>query len=522
VSRYEGAGDFLRTVRGGARHREIARLDVGVPAVSTAGAGCLELAGSEGVVAVALTGPGRALLQVREGTLVLGFSSTSPYDVVLEESDTVWRFVDSGANRNYRFAVHGGSARGEADWDGVRNSRARITVTGPALVVVDEFASTPPTAAVPEFAEVVTAGESDFERWYRRHAPGVVDELVDAARLAAFVTWAALVPAGGTLRRESMLMSKNGMAHVWSWDHCFNAMALWRDPAAAADQLLTVFDHQDGSGCLPDHVDDAGVQFNFVKPPVHGWAIDHLLDHDGLPADVVEGLYEPLAAWTDWWFTHRVFGPEGFPSYQHGNDSGWDNSTVFASGVPVVSPDLPAFLVLQMHTLARLAEPSGRDGQAWRVRAEETLRRMVETFWRRDRFVARNTRTGADVTSDSLLTLMPLVLGDRLPRPQFDRCVERLRGFLTPFGPAPERLDSPRYVDDGYWRGPVWAPTTLLLVDGLRRGGEEELADGIAADFVATCAAGGMAENFSATTGAGLRDRSMTWTASVFLLLATP
>jgi hypothetical protein len=31
-----------------------------------------------------------------------------------------------------------------------------------------------------------------------------------------------------------------------------------------------------------------------------------------------------------------------------------------------------------------------------------------------------------------------------------------------------------------------------------------------------------MAENFDALTGAGLRDRSMTWTASVLLLLARP
>jgi putative isomerase len=30
----------------------------------------------------------------------------------------------------------------------------------------------------------------------------------------------------------------------------------------------------------------------------------------------------------------------------------------------------------------------------------------------------------------------------------------------------------------------------------------------------------GMAENYNALTGAGLRDRAYTWTASVFLLLA--
>jgi putative isomerase len=518
LSQLAERGVFLRTVRGGARHREIARLDVGGVDVGVdATAGRLGLAGDRGDVAVAFDGPGRALLQVRSGRLELQFTATSPYDVVLPEADGVWRFVDSGANRNYRIAVEGGTADGTGDWDGVRGTWFRITVDGPALVVVDEFGSTPPTDPTPGFDDVVAAAQRDYDAWHTRHAAGTAPELAGAAELATFVTWAALVPAGGLLRRESMLMSKNGMCHVWSWDHCFNALALWRDPAAAADQLLTVFDQQDEFGALPDHVDDAGVQFNFVKPPIHGWTVDLLLDRDGLPADVVAGLYDRLARWTDWWFAHRGASPV----YQHGNDSGWDNSTVFAPGVPVRSPDLTAFLVLQMGTCARLA-PDPATAARWRDRAATTLRSLLEEFWVAGRFVARDGRTGAVVDSDSLLTLMPLVLGDLLPAEQFRACVQRLQRHLTPFGPATEPLDSPFYVDDGYWRGPVWAPTTLLLLDGLRRGGETALADRIAADFVATCAAGGMAENFSATTGAGLRDRSMTWTASVFLVLASP
>jgi hypothetical protein len=36
----------------------------------------------------------------------------------------------------------------------------------------------------------------------------------------------------------------------------------------------------------------------------------------------------------------------------------------------------------------------------------------------------------------------------------------------------------------------------------------------------ALCETSGFAENFDALTGAGLRDRAYTWTASVYLLLA--
>lgn len=116
---------------------------------------------------------------------------------------------------------------------------------------------------------------------------------------------------------------------------------------------------------------------------------------------------------------------------------------------------------------------------------------------------------------------MPLVLGDALPSAVFERSVDRLEhgGYVTPHGLATEPVTSPHYQADGYWRGPIWAPTTMLLVDGLRRGGRGDLADDIARRFVATCTAGGMAENFDALTGEGLRDLSMTWTASVFLTL---
>ena len=73
---------------------------------------------------------------------------------------------------------------------------------------------------------------------------------------------------------------------------------------------------------------------------------------------------------------------------------------------------------------------------------------------------------------------------------------------------------------DGYWRGPIWAPATILVEDGLRRAGYVELADIIAERFLALCEKSGFAENFDAITGEGLRDRAYTWTASAYLLLA--
>ena len=96
----------------------------------------------------------------------------------------------------------------------------------------------------------------------------------------------------------------------------------------------------------------------------------------------------------------------------------------------------------------------------------------------------------------------------------------RLEGHLTEFGPATEPVDSPHYEDDGYWRGPIWAPSTALVESGLRASGFTELADTVSARFRALCEISGFAENFDARTGAGLRDRAYTWTAAVYLTLA--
>ena len=115
---------------------------------------------------------------------------------------------------------------------------------------------------------------------------------------------------------------------------------------------------------------------------------------------------------------------------------------------------------------------------------------------------------------------MPLVLGTRLPEPVLVALEARTRGHLTEHGLATELPSSPLYEDDGYWRGPIWAPATALLEDGLRAGGFTDLADAVSARFRALCERSGFAENFDARTGAGLRDRAYTWTAAVYLMLA--
>jgi glycogen debranching enzyme len=347
-------------------------------------------------------------------------------------------------------------------------------------------------------------------------------EATPTAVKAAYVLWSATVQPAGFVGREAVLMSKHWMDKVWSWDHCFNALALaGLDQDAALDQFLLPFDHQDSGGALPDSVTHSEVLYNFVKPPIHGWAFRLLRERIAVPygEDTLRLVYGRLARWTRFWLDSRRAPGHSLPYYQHGNDSGWDNATLFDRDRVVEAADLAAFLILQLDALARLATELGESPTEWEDARQELERALFDQLWTGDRFIARST-DGRASTATSLLGSIPVVLGDRLPADVADHLARSIEEHLTPWGPATEPPGSPLYESDGYWRGPVWAPSTYLLVDGLRRAGHTDLAERVGRAFLAACERSGFAENFDALTGEGLRDRAYTWTAAVYLLLA--
>jgi glycogen debranching enzyme len=322
-------------------------------------------------------------------------------------------------------------------------------------------------------------------------------------------------------------MSKNWMNAIWSWDHCFNALGLAAgDKGLAWDQFVLLFDHQHRDGMLPDLIHDYGRMWGFCKPPVHGWTLRHLIEADAVPAGELDAIYPKLVAWTEWWFTYRDLDRDGLCEYFHGCDSGQDNSSAFdGTGFPAASPDLAAFLVIQMDVLADVAMRLGRETEAaeWSRRADEHLALMLDLLWNGESFCIRRGSDGTTGrTGASQVFVLPMLLGDRLPEPVREALVREAvdGGLLTAHGVASESPRSVAYEPDGYWRGPIWAPTTYLVIEGLRACGRSDLAETVATRFLDTVRRGGFAENFEATTGLPLRDRGYSWSASVFLILA--
>ncbi len=406
------------------------------------------------------------------------------------------------------------------------------TYSGRWELAIDEFWSSWEHPQRASFDECLLAAENDFDSFRGKFTP-VEAALEEPQALAIYVDWASTVSPCGLVKRPTIFMSKNWMNNVWSWDQCFNAMAMaTAHPELAMDQMLTLVDHQDAFGAYTDAFNDMEMHYNYSKPPVHGFTMQELVKTLSVkPAgEVLATMYASLGRQADWWMRFRVLeAAEGaissyraLPYYLHGNDSGWDNSTMFSQGVPLVSPDLSALLVLQMDALAVLAAELGKYDEVshWQTRADHLFDGLMAELWQGNHFAARLGNTGEVVECQSLIPWLPLVLGERLPADVRNCLKNGVMGHLTEWGLATERVDSLCYIADGYWRGPIWAPSTYLAVVGLERSGYADLANDVARRFCKLCAKSGFAENFDALTGEPLRDPAYTWTSSVFLLLA--
>ncbi|MCS7009427.1 MAG: hypothetical protein NZL93_05775, partial [Chthoniobacterales bacterium] len=437
------------------------------------------------------------------------------YDYVRQCGEGVWEVNLFSKRQQFLVRRLGGEVRVFAPWSAERSTAIQVEVLpgvggGEWEVELRAFESTAPISwgECVSFDAVVREVEREFEEWLRR-SPVVLEEYAGGRELAAYVQWAALVGPCDRLKREGMLMSKNWMVNVWSWDHCFNAIALAAGQSELAwEQWALPFDYQNRWGALPDCVNDYDVVWNFTKPPVHGWALREMIARGvELGKEQVKQAAEWLELWTEWWLRYRDDDGDGLPQYNHGNDSGWDNATLFAHGMPVEGPDLAAYLVVQMEVVADLWDRLGKGERAegWRERAKGLVGRLLEHSVRGGGFVAPRAGDHAVAEEgDCLLRFLPLLLGARLPeglRRNLVQGVMEAGRFLTEYGLATESPRSRLYVADGYWRGPIWAPSTLLLVSGLRACGERELAEEVGRRFCRMVVRSGCAENFDALTG---------------------
>lgn len=469
------------------------------------------------------------LIRGRAGiSLELDFlTDNGPYDYIyeVEKGDLTLYMANCYKNNNrYLVWLQMGTCELDQKWEESSSLYSKLKITGEDgfLCIIKEI-ETEWDQVVPvyDFEEARAHTQRDFLAFYEK-MPTLSVAYEELGYMAAYLDWSSIVRPNGFLHREAMYMSKNWMTNVWSWDHCFNAMALsYENPALAWDTYMIMADFQDATGRLPDSVSDNHIIWNYCKPPVHGWALRKMTEHMQLMREQEEEAYAFLSKWTTWWMQYRR--RDGLYYYNHGNDSGWDNSTAFSELPPIATPELQADMIVQMDVLSELAGKLGKDAEAitWKQESDAHLELFLQRCFREDLPVAIQLSTGKIVENQSLLPYEVLILGEKLPVAIREKIIDIVGGdrYLTKYGLATESSQSVYYREDGYWRGPIWAPSTMIMVDGLDRCGRKDLAKEIAKRFADMTAMSGFAENFNALTGEGLRDLAYTWTASVAIVM---
>lgn len=344
--------------------------------------------------------------------------------------------------------------------------------------------------SVPGFEEVIQAAEKRWHEWFAK-APPVADQYASQYYYAWWILRAGLLSPRFFLTHEAMMPSMIHYVGVWQWDAFFHAIAYsYVDQKLAEDQLRILLDHQRSDGLIPDALHDEGVvmrlnlpnsteEVDVTKPPLIAWAALKLYAASG-HRDFLEEIYEPTVRWTHWWFEKNDDDRDGIVQYNHPNSSGLDDNPLWDEGMPVESPDINTYLVMQCEALSKIADIIGlpEDAGSWRAQADALTKRIIAQLWDERAGVFRAMHKHQAVHALTPFNLYPLLTG-RLPSEMTKRLVDHLLSkdeFWTKY-PIPSVAHSdPKFDPNQMWRGPTWVNINYLFIEGLARCGYSDLA----------------------------------------------
>ena len=453
------------------------------------------------------------------------------YDNIYQIKPGLWELASYSKEIKLLIKQIKGKVLIDAPWDTIGNTHITLAFNTDKSqefdITLQSYKSVFTGAAdvEPDFNKARQKTAAEYHNWYRS-LPFAAGRFEKSRKTASYITWANFVKPEGKLKKYAMYMSKNWMTNIWSWDNCFSAVFLAKNhPDLAYGQFIFFKDHQTEQGAYPDFVNNDYASFSCLKPPIYGWCYDMMMQRNTVFTEKkkLKEVYRTVSGLTNFWLNHRM-STMGLPYYTHGNDSGWDNSTVFHSGIPVVAPDLTAYIIYQLDFLDRLSKILQiNDKKDWKKKADELNDKLINNLWKKEGFKAylpcEDKYAGE---GDSLQLLLPILIHYRLPEHIKAKIIASLsdkKRFNAKYGLATEALNSPYYQENGYWRGPVWAPVMLLFIDSLNKSGNRSLSLQLAKNFCEAVNTGGMAENFDPLTGEGLVDPAFAWTSSVFMLL---
>ena len=298
----------------------------------------------------------------------------------------------------------------------------------------------------PTYEEALQNVKEDWESFLNNipKLPGKYDILRERA---AFNLWSYLVGSEGNIKRDLLYMGRRGPTS--QWQTTYQAIAFGNNIKLGWDQMLVSFDQQSETGQLPDFYSDSWGAMTTIRPPIHGWALKMLKQmgyYQQLTLEEIADFYPKLARWADWFAKYRTDGVDGLPHYEHPDESGMEDGSTFREFNCMVTPDLPAYLVLLFEELGEMAEqlnmdPSVKEG--WLKKAADIQALLIEKLWDGERFVS-HTLEGKEIKRDyGTLGYMPVLLGKRLPEEILNKLVSELKieGYiLSDYGFDKEKM----------------------------------------------------------------------------------
>lgn len=462
-------------------------------------------------------------IQTHELTLKIDFIKNR-YDSLIKLDNNTYNYDFYTKEIKYMFKKIDGNMIVDAPWKYVGNDYIQIILEPNSYLIIEEFKTVisynKEQTIFNANHDVVLQEYNNFFNLYTKN----ITQITDQVKLAVYIMWSCVVHPNKNISDYSVYMSKNCMNNIWSWDNAFNAISLSKDfPELSFAQIELFFKFQDISGVFPDFINDNFVSYNCAKPPVHSWAFNKMRKNNDYfnNINILKKAYTHFKKQGEFWLNYRDLDNKFLPIYYHGNDSGWDNSSIFRDKLPVISPDLLCHLIRHFDIMEKLALELGylEAAKLFRSNANKIFENLMNDFYVDNRFVAR-TYDGYEIikNKNSLILFIPLIISYRFDNSILENLINILKSdFLTEYGLSTESLKSDFYKDDGYWLGPIWAAPMFLIIDALKNTSFNNFAYDLSNRFLKLINKGYMAENFNAVTGEGLSDKAFTWTSGVYL-----
>ena len=412
-------------------------------------------------------------------------------------------------------------------------------------VGIEEYFTDPvhrPLEEYPTYADCVRSYEADFDAFCKEACPGPLPApWEDMRRKALWTIFGLMVePDGETLFKHSMIKMLHGtFEHVSGWQQAMHVICLsgW-DPKLCWTILRGLFDYQDENGRIADIMTDSNWPRNAMKPPIQGVALHWLLDNDpqlsAVSREDAEFIYKGIVRWSDFFFLCRDRNKDGLMENISFAETGWEDAPYFNVGFPLASPDMNAYLAIQLEAQARLGRLLGVDEAVCAEherRSRELVDRILKAFWDGEKWFAYNSDTGARSETETISLMGALILGKRLPQDVIDKTIAALmeKGkYLTPYGFATEAVDSP-WFKHGFAQGSVIPPAQLIFCLALEACGRFDLAKEAGLRYIGNLRKTGLFHTHNGLTG--LPERGMValdekflfwsaWSSSMYLFMA--